>query len=224
LAYGQTLLFSMLIPRFMRFFFNLLYHPFAFTYDLVADIVSFGQWKNWILTVLPFIKGTHVLEIGHGPGHLQRILLNRGLHPVAIDESAQMGMLAKRRLDNKHKLVRGFAQYLPFQNQSFDAVVATFPTDYIFNANTLSEIRRCLSDGGRLIVMPVAWPKSAILKWLYRVTGESPPDLNKSLITRFKQPFIAAGFKTEIQTIEVKSSVVLIIIARLQDELLTKEK
>ncbi|MDO8754211.1 MAG: hypothetical protein Q7J80_09995, partial [Anaerolineales bacterium] len=102
------------VERFMRFFFHLLYHSFAFTYDLVAAIVSFGGWNDWVLSILPFIAGTRILELGHGTGHLQRILLtlrhgsgrDRGLFAVAIDESAQMGTLAKRRLGNAHTVLR----------------------------------------------------------------------------------------------------------------------
>ena len=56
----------------LRFFFYLLYHSFAFAYDLVAASVSLGRWKDWVLSVVPFIEGNRVLEIGHGPGHLQR--------------------------------------------------------------------------------------------------------------------------------------------------------
>jgi len=82
----------------LRFFFRLLYHQFAFTYDLVAATVSLGRWKDWVLSVLPFIQGTRVLEIGHGPGHLQRALLEQNLLAVGIDESSQMGRLAKRNL------------------------------------------------------------------------------------------------------------------------------
>jgi ubiquinone/menaquinone biosynthesis C-methylase UbiE len=67
-----------IIQRFMRVFFHLLYHPFAFTYDLVAAVVSFGHWKDWGMTVLPFIEGTRILELGHGPGHLQRACLRTG--------------------------------------------------------------------------------------------------------------------------------------------------
>jgi len=206
----------MFTKRLMRFFFNLLYHPFAFTYDLVAATVSFGHWKEWGQTVLPFIKGTRILELGHGPGHLQRTLLDLKLDSVAIDESAQMGTLAKRRIGSPGKLTRALAQQLPFQNKSFDTVVATFPTEYIFNMDTLSEIKRCLSDGGRLIVLPATWPKSPPLQWLYKVTGESPSELNEALLSRFRRPFIQADLKADIQTIEVKSSVVLIIIASMQ--------
>ena len=197
----------------MRVFFHLLYHPFAFAYDLVAAAVSFGKWKNWIQAVLPFIEGTRIFELGHGPGHLQRILLDLNLDPVAMDESAQMGILAKRNIGNLHKLTRGLAQQLPFANNSFDCIVSTFPTEYIFNAQTLSEISRCLSDRGRLIVLPVAWPKSGFLKWLYRVTGESPADEQTSIQSKMMEPFVNAGFKTKVEIVELQSSILMIIVA-----------
>ncbi len=198
----------------MGAFFRLLYHPFAFTYDLVAATVSFGRWKDWVATTIPFIEGTRVLELGHGPGHLQRILLNHGLFTAGLDESAQMGRLAKRRIGLSSKLTRGLAQALPFENRSFQTIVSTFPTDYIFNQRTLSEVKRCLTDEGRLIVLPAAWPKSRLLKWLYRVTGESPAELSKALESRLKQPFNNAGFETETQIVEVKSSNLLVVVAK----------
>ena len=55
----------------LRTFFKLLYHQFSWTYDWVASIVSLGEWQNWVSSVLPYIIGPNVLEIGFGPGHLQ---------------------------------------------------------------------------------------------------------------------------------------------------------
>ncbi|MFN8411862.1 MAG: methyltransferase domain-containing protein [Anaerolineales bacterium] len=202
----------------MQVFFYLLYHPFAFTYDLVATVVSFGQWKNWGRSILPFIEGTHILELGHGPGHLQRFLLNRGLILFAIDESTQMGRLAKRRIGPSQKLSRGLAQALPYQKDSFDCIISTFPTEYIFSNQTLSEVKRVLRNSGRLIVLPAAWPKSGFLQWLYKVTGENPETLNEIIKAKMQQPFMDAGFQTEIKIIEVKSGHLLVIIATNSDE------
>lgn len=199
--------------RFMRIFFYLLYHPFAFAYDFVATFVSFGQWKNWGQSILPFINGTHILELGHGPGHLQRFLSSRQLILFGIDESNQMIGLAKRKIGANQKLARGIAQSLPYQNESFDSVISTFPTEYIFQSQTLSEIKRVLRSSGRLIVLPAAFPKSGFLQWLYKVTVENQDSLNESIKTRMIIPFINAGFQTEIKTIDVKSSQLLIVIA-----------
>lgn len=202
-----------IIQRFMRVFFHLLYHPFAFAYDLVAATVSFGKWKDWTQSVIPLVNGAHILELGHGPGHLQRILLDLKLDSVAMDESAQMGLLAKRNIGSVHKLTRGLAQHLPFSNESFDCVISTFPTEYIFDTQTLLEIKRCLSAGGRLIVLPVAWPKSRFLNWLYQVTGEIPVDGQASIQTKMMEPFNKSGFKTKVEMVELQSSSLMIIIA-----------
>ncbi len=202
-----------LIQRFMRVFFHLLYHPLAFTYDLVAAAVSLGRWKDWVYSMLPFIEGTRILELGHGPGHLQRTLLDHGLTAVAIDELAPMGTLAKRRLGNSHKLARALAQKIPFASESFDSVVSTFPSEYIFDAQTLSEAHRVLRSSGRLIVLLAAWPNNPLLAWLFKVTGESPTDANESIKSKTQEAFKLADFKSEIQIVEVKSGNLLFVIA-----------
>ncbi len=220
----------------LRFFFYLLYHPFAFAYDLVAAVVSLGRWKDWVLSVVPFIEGTRILEIGHGPGHLQRVLLSRSLVAVGIDESAPMGRLAKRTLarvlhtnsnpsnDPQHRaytqinLTRGIAQHLPFSSESFDTVIATFPSKYIADARTLPEVKRCLINGGRFIVLPVAMHMGRgildrMMSLLFRVTHQSPEDSIEIFSKRFERPFIEAGFQVEIKQVEVKSSLLVIVIA-----------
>lgn len=231
-------LFYCIVKTILRLFFRLLYHQFAFAYDLVAAAVSFNRWKNWVVGVIPFIEGTRVLEMGHGPGHLQRLLLSRGLVAVGLDESAQMGRLARgnlRRgaisraqtaLTSQQKsssrqyaytqvsLTRGVAQHLPFPNEAFDTIVATFPTAYITDPLTLAEVKRCLANGARLVVLPVALPRNRFLDWLFKTTHQRPSEALEVIQSRLSEPFIAAGFETEVQTLDVKSGVLLIVLAK----------
>lgn len=202
------------VKALLRLFFKLLYHQLAFTYDLVSAAVSFNRWRDWVESVIPFIEGNRVLELGHGPGHLQRILLSRGLVAVAIDESYQMGLMAKRNTRGSARLVRGLVQELPFQGAAFDTIVSTFPTEYIFDARTLSEAGRCLSGGGTLIALPVAMPKNRFLEWLFKVTGESPSEAEAVVKQRLLDPFLKAGFDSKLQIVELRSSQLFIIIAR----------
>lgn len=206
-----------LIARLLHFFYYHLYHGLAFTYDLVAWTVSFGRWIEWTKTVIPYVEGTRVLELGHGPGHLQRIFLDLGLFAVGLDESSQMGHLARRSLLRSGyahpNLTRGLGQSLPFPAQTFDSVVATFPADYIFAAESASEARRVLRNGGRLIVLPVAWPKNRFLTWLYRVTNEAPSEALNVVKSKIEQPFARAGFDVRLETLELKSSVLILIVA-----------
>lgn len=222
------------MKRLLRFFFRLLYHQFAFTYDLVAAAVSFNRWKYWVVSVVPFIEGTRILEIGHGPGHLQRALRSRGRVAVGIDESPQMGRLARRNLTRffhskisdqsnpNHRnvaytqlnLVQGVAQHLPFCSGSLETIVATFPTEYITDPQTLAEVKRCLQTRGRLIVLPVALPKNRVLDWLFKVTHQRPAEALEVIQAKLKEPFLAAGFDTEVKMMDVHSGILLIVLAQ----------
>jgi len=200
----------------LRIFFHILYHQFAFAYDLVAAAVSFGHWKNWTQEVIPFIEGTRTLEIGHGPGHLQRILLSRGLDSVAIDESSAMGRLAKQTLSPSLNLTRGLAQQLPFADEVFDTVIATFPTEYFTELETLSEVKRCLSDGGSFVILPVAMPKNRFLSWLFKVTGQAPSDAMKVIREKMEEPFIKSEFDVQTHVIDKPSGTLIVLVARTQ--------
>jgi ubiquinone/menaquinone biosynthesis C-methylase UbiE len=188
----------------------------AWTYDCVAAIVSLGMWQNWVRTVIPFLKEGKILELGHGPGHLQAELLQKGLPVTGVDLSPQMSHLAARRLQKKGyqpSLVRGKAQALPFMNGTFNKVVATFPSEYIMDPLTLTEIERVLAPGGQMIILALAWitgkrwmEKAAA--WLFRITGEAP-----EWEDRFLDPVRKAGFQAQVEWVELKSSRLVIILA-----------
>jgi ubiquinone/menaquinone biosynthesis C-methylase UbiE len=208
----------------LRLFFSLLYHQFARAYDVVAALVSFGEWNSWVLSVLDFVQGRNVLEIGHGPGHLLERMSLKDLKVVGLDESKQMVGLVFGRLSEFGGgvlLVNGYAQFLPFQSSCFDQVVSTFPSDFIYQPQSLSEIYRVLIPGGQLIVLPVAWITGRawfrrIASWLFKITGQSPEwDKNLTL------PFHKAGFIIEEHRIIRKNSQLLVIVATKSDKLTT---
>ncbi len=208
-----------LVARVMRVFFKLLYHPLAWTYDLVAAVVSLGRWKRWVLSAADLLEGPRVLELGYGPGHLQAYLLRQGRDVYGVDESSQMARQASRRLARagfRPRLARGLAQSLPYPSEAFDCVAATFPAPYIVDPETLSEIRRVLRPDGRLVVLMIAWITGTslierALRLVYQVTAESPPDdWNASLAL---EPYLQAGFEARIQFNEPPGSRLLYIIA-----------
>lgn len=167
-------------------FFYLLYQPMAWSYDAVAWLVSLGRWRSWVDSVLPELGlpelgPGRILELGHGPGHLQVAMRIAGQTPFGIDLSAQMGQLAIRRLRSAGRqplLVRADGRWLPFRAGAFEHIVATFPTEYILQASTLGEARRALAATGSLVLLPVAWITggdwlSRAAAWLFHITGQA---------------------------------------------------
>ena len=202
--------------RFLRLFFRLLYNELAWTYDMVAWLVSLGRWRAWGRTTLSHLRGSRILELGHGPGHLLDALEKRGFEPLGVDLSARMGRQARARLkraEAKTPLVRARAQALPFQAASFDSVVATFPTDYIIDPRTLSQVQRLLKPKGRLVVAAAVRFEgegvlSRFLAWLYDVTGQGEPHPDA-----FSSRFANAGLSLQTEWEEVGDSEVMVVIA-----------
>jgi ubiquinone/menaquinone biosynthesis C-methylase UbiE len=214
-------LFLRLRNVFMRVFFHLLYNQMAWSYDLVADIVSVGMWKSWILAVTSYLNGPRVLEIGHGPGHLQVYLHEKStdaasdLQIIALDKSKQMGKIAYRRLKQQGfhpAIVNGDARKLPMPDGSIHQVVATFPSEYISNPDTLDEIQRVLAPGGKLVVLALAWITGKrllhrVAAKLFEVTGQAP-----AWDDRYLEPVRNKGFETHIERVSSTNSQMLIII------------
>jgi len=210
-------LLSKLIARFLRAFFYLLYQPMAWSYDQVAALVSWGRWKQWVLSVLPYLEGPRILELGHGPGHLLLALQAKGLKPLGLDASRQMGQQAKKRhIKNglEAHLVRGDAHKIPFPDRFFNQVVTTFPTEYIYTAETLNETYRILKSSGTLVVLPAAWITGKRLldrgaAALFKVTRQAPEWDEKWLA-----PFSQAGFQASYEMITHESWSLVIILAQ----------
>jgi SAM-dependent methyltransferase len=88
-----------LYTRLLRWAFTRFYREFAWTYDLVAALVSRGLWRHWIEAVAPQLRGSRVLEIGCGTGYLQRALRRQGLDSYGLDASPQMLRLAQGKME-----------------------------------------------------------------------------------------------------------------------------
>ena len=170
--------------RLIRFAFWVLYNPLAWTYDAVSWLMSAGRWRAWQRVVLPEVHGARVLELATGTGDLLLDLAAQGSRAlVGLDLSPTMVRIAQRKLRRagvQVPLLRGRAQQLPVVSASIDTVVSTFPSEFAFAPQTLSEIARVLAPEGRAIFVVLAhllpdtlWER--LLEWLYRITGQRAP-------------------------------------------------
>ncbi len=205
--------------KLVRFGFRLLYNELAFTYDTVSVVVSLGAWGCWQRAALKHLDpptAAPILEIAHGTGNLQLDLHAAGYKAIGLDLSPAMGRIAGRKLIRRRlpcRLVRGRAQQLPFATASVASVICTFPTDFIFAAETLHEIRRVLMPEGKLIIVPNGqlMGSSIIinsLEWLYRVTGQRGGGGDARTL------FQSFGFQIETFTENCPRSQSQIIVAR----------
>jgi ubiquinone/menaquinone biosynthesis C-methylase UbiE len=222
----------------IRFGFRLLYNELAWSYDAVSWMVSLGQWRAWQFAALPFLTGRRVLELGHGPGHVLLALAKPGYHVVGVDLSPFMGGIARRRLQRagyRPILVQADVAHLPFQT-AFDSILATFPTNFILQPETLAVVHRSLKPGGRLVIIPEAKLSgrgclSRFIEWLYAITGQRSAIRSEENVRRddFSRAEVApyfklmsalrqAGFSPAIHAVSLCNSTVTIIVGESDGE------
>ena len=155
----------LLFMRFVLWAFERFYHEGAWTYDTVAWLISRGYWERWATIVVPELHTSALLDLGCGTGFVQRARIAAPQPTVGLDESWPMLRRARRKVlqaGGTPRLVRAVGQHLPFQDQTWPVVLATFPAPYLFAPQTLREIQRVLAPAGRLLIvdsgtLPSGW-------------------------------------------------------------------
>jgi len=156
---------------------------------------------------------SRILDAGCGSGPLFAALRDRGAIVTGFDRSTKMLELARRRLGADADLqAADLGSPLPFPDGAFDDVIVSLVLHYLEDWTApLSELRRVLRPGGRLIVSvdhPIAFPVTvpdadyfATRKWSFEWTFGG----HTALMSFWHRPlhamtdaFTAAGFRIAV--------------------------
>lgn len=149
----------------------------ASTYDHVSGVTS--RLVEPLLDAARVEQGTRVLDIGSGPGYAAAQAAGRGASVVGVDVATAMVQLA-RRLHPGLDFREADAEALPFEDGSFDAVVANFAILHLGRPErAVSEFVRVLRPGGRLALTAWDLPERARFLGVFldavARTGATPP-------------------------------------------------
>ncbi len=102
---------------------------------------------NWVRAVLPARGALRILEVGCGPGHLARRLLDAGAQVTAIDIDAEQVRAAR-----EHGVEAIASDFLSFEGGRFDALLFTRSLHHISPLTGAIEKMRALIEPGGLIL------------------------------------------------------------------------
>jgi demethylmenaquinone methyltransferase/2-methoxy-6-polyprenyl-1,4-benzoquinol methylase len=133
-------------------------------YDLINRLMTFGldrRWRRTTVAALRLPAGGRVLDVACGTGDLCRDLASAGYAAIGVDMSA--GMLAHAR--TAAPLVQTDALTLPLPDGCVDGAVSGFALRNLVALPPLFvELARVVRPGGRVSLLDVATPSSAVLR------------------------------------------------------------
>jgi ubiquinone/menaquinone biosynthesis C-methylase UbiE len=141
------------------------YDAMAEAYAALVDTKPHNAYyeRPATLSLLPDVRGKHVLDAGCGPGVYTEWLVDHGAEVVAFDANAKMVALARERLANRARVLQAnLEQPLGFlADSSFDILLSPLVMDYVRDWDAVfREFYRILRQGGCLVFsMEHPYPK-----------------------------------------------------------------
>jgi len=155
------------------------FHSVAQQYDIMNDLMSFGVhrlWKRFTIDASGVRPGNKILDLAGGTGDLTARfsqLVGREGQVILADINSSMLNVGREKLRNRGlvqniEYVQANAEYLPFDDNTFDVVTIAFGLRNVTDKDkALRSIFRVLKPGGRLLILEFSKPEHEILNKAY---------------------------------------------------------
>lgn len=154
------------------------------------------------------LPGGRALDLGCGHGHDSCDLLNAGMHVVSLDRNEARLQEARRIAPGASFVCGDITEPLPFENASFDLVVASLSIHYFPWETTLHIIRetaRVLKPGCRLLCRV---NRVGDVNFEYGKGRELEPEFFEVEPGRFKRFFSPESLRTALETALIVEEIV----------------
>ncbi len=184
------------------------YNKIAKVYDLLAEHSERAMREAGIAMLAP-APGERLLEIGFGTGHILVALakaVGSAGRVFGIDIAENMlaqaqDVLAREGVSDRVTLACGDAESLPYGAGSMDGIFMCFTLELFDTPDiprVLSECRRVLRPGGRIVVVAVSKEgKQGLVVRVFEWTHRHVPNLMDCRPIYARRAIEAAGFVTE---------------------------
>lgn len=155
------------------------FHSVAQQYDVMNDLMSFGihrLWKRFTIDASGVRPGNTVLDLAGGTGDLtakfSQLVGREGKVILADINSSMLNVgrdkLRDRGLVQNIEYVQANAQYLPFEDNTFDIITIAFGLRNVTDKDmALRSMYRVLKPGGRLLILEFSKPEHELVNKAY---------------------------------------------------------
>jgi demethylmenaquinone methyltransferase/2-methoxy-6-polyprenyl-1,4-benzoquinol methylase len=141
----------------------------ASTYDTLVKLATFGRDSIWKQNLARPLKKDHrcILDLATGTGILSSYISHeQGRVVVGSDLIFDYLLLAKER-HSYRLLTNSVAEFLPFKDKIFDAVLSSYLAKYVDVQQVVQEHWRILKDGGLVAFHDFTLPRARVVNQLW---------------------------------------------------------
>jgi demethylmenaquinone methyltransferase / 2-methoxy-6-polyprenyl-1,4-benzoquinol methylase len=156
---------------------NQLFETIAGRYDFFTAFMSYGMdrgWKRELIRMLKLAGGETTLDIACGTGDIALMTAARLSSGRAIGLDITQAMLEIAERKRRERVIdnvcfhRGDIMQMPFADQTFDCVTGGYALRNVPDvAGGLTEIKRVLKPGGRLLSLDFGHPPNRLYARAY---------------------------------------------------------
>ena len=189
-----------------------------FTVEVYDKMMRHLRNKGWIETESVLKTGINrgrCLEIGPGPGYLGLEWLSKteGTNLRALEISPDMIKMAEKNaaeygLLDRVKYVKGDAQEMPFDDETFDGAFTNGSLhEWSQPAKIFDEIYRCLKHGGKYMISDMRRDMNPVFKWLLKLMTK-PKEIKPGLVSSINASYTVQEIESILSKTNLKSATV----------------
>jgi demethylmenaquinone methyltransferase/2-methoxy-6-polyprenyl-1,4-benzoquinol methylase len=149
-------------------------------YDLLNRLLSLGidrRWRRFAVAKIGVAGSGRVLDVATGTGDVALEIAAQtpaAVSIVGVDFCKEMVDLGRVKVEASRHAGRITLQVapcedIPYEDQTFDAATISFGIrNVVDRIKGLSEMRRVLKDGGRIVILEFSTPTMPVFKSLYQ--------------------------------------------------------
>ncbi len=141
------------------------------------------KFYNFLFSLVKTKKIENILDLGCGTGKSTEPLVREGVKVVGYDHDFKMLNQAKKNAIERHlpiEYIKGEAENLPFENNSFDIVTIGTAFHWFANKKAVKNIERILKPGGLLFIH-------------WKQIGKEDVRLRKKIFSKFYPEYNGSG-------------------------------
>lgn len=177
-----------------------MFNDIAPTYDRLNHILSLDidkLWRKRVVRIVRKLGAKQIMDMATGTGDLAIALAQNieGSTIYGADFSSEMLAVAKQKiaklgLSERISLTECNAENIPFDDEKVDVATVAFGVrNFEHQKEALIEIKRTIKRGGHLVVLEFSNPKSAIIRYFYRLYSHYILPAIGRMISRHKSAY-----------------------------------